>query len=246
MSDVTTSFRSDLFKGKTVLVSGASRGIGQGIAEGFAKLGAAVVATGLNADRPAKGTTHPNITFHEVDVRDRAAIKTFVGGLSTLDVVVNCAGICRLRDEFKEEVYLEVMDVNLNSVMWVSMAAKPLLQKTHGSIISVASMLSYLADPDVPAYCASKTGILGLTRSLAFDFGPNVRVNAIAPGYHKTDMTRVHWENPEVERKIASRAALDRWGSVEDIVGVVLFLASPAAQFITGTTVPVDGGYSIG
>jgi NAD(P)-dependent dehydrogenase (short-subunit alcohol dehydrogenase family) len=246
MSDITNSFKPGLFDGKTVLVSGASRGIGLGIAEGFAKLGAKVLATGLNADRTAEGTTDPNITFHEVDVRDRKAVKDFVGGLSALDVVVNVAGIARPRDEYEEDVYMEVMDVNLNSVMWVSNAARPMLAKTHGSIISVASMLSYLADPDVPAYCASKTGVIGLTRSLAFEFGPEIRVNAVAPGYHKTDMTRVHWENPEVEHKIGSRAALNRWGSVDDVVGAVLFLASPAAQFITATTLPVDGGYSVG
>jgi NAD(P)-dependent dehydrogenase (short-subunit alcohol dehydrogenase family) len=131
--------------------------------------------------------------------------------------------------------------------MWSSTAARPLLANTGGSIINIASMLSYLGDPDVPAYCASKTGLLGLTRSLAFEFGgEGIRVNAIAPGYHKTEMTRVHWENPTVAQQIGNRSALKRWGTAEDVVGAALFLASPAAGFVTGTCLAVDGGYVIG
>jgi NAD(P)-dependent dehydrogenase (short-subunit alcohol dehydrogenase family) len=108
-------------------------------------------------------------------------------------------------------------------------------------------MLSYLADVEVPAYCASKTGILGLTRALAHSFGvAGVRVNAIAPGYHRTDMTRALWESPASASKISARAALKRWGEAEDLVGAALFLASPAAAFVTGVTLPVDGGYMSG
>jgi NAD(P)-dependent dehydrogenase (short-subunit alcohol dehydrogenase family) len=108
-------------------------------------------------------------------------------------------------------------------------------------------MLSYLADVDVPAYCASKTGILGLTQSLAHAFGgAGVRVNAIAPGYHRTDMTRAFWESPPSAERIAARSALKRWGEVDDLVGATLFLSSPAAAFITGVTLPVDGGYVTG
>ena len=118
-------------------------------------------------------------------MRDRKAVDAF------LDVLVNAAGVAKPESEYEEEGFLEVMDVNLNSVMRLSMAARPLLARTKGAIINFASMLSYLADDSVPAYCASKTGILGLTRALAHRFGPQgIRVNAIAPGYHKTDMTR--------------------------------------------------------
>ena len=105
-------------------------------------------------------------------------------------------------------------------------------------------MLSYLADDRVPAYCASKTGIVGLTRALAHKFGPDgIRVNAIAPGYHKTSMTEDIWSVPELAGKIVHRTALKRLGTVDDLVGTCLFLASPAAIYVTGTTLPVDGGY---
>jgi NAD(P)-dependent dehydrogenase (short-subunit alcohol dehydrogenase family) len=130
--------------------------------------------------------------------------------------------------------------------MRLSMAARPLLQAGPGSIINIASMLSYLSDDSVPAYCASKTGVLGLTRALAHRFGPDgIRVNAIAPGYHKTDMTKALWDDPVPAEKIRVKTALKRWGSVDDLVGTALFLASPAAAYITATTLPVDGGYVV-
>ena len=108
-------------------------------------------------------------------------------------------------------------------------------------------MLSYVVDDAVPAYSASKTGLLGLTRTLAHRFGPEegIRVNAIAPGYHKTDMTKGLWSDPESAAKIAAKAALKRWGTVEDLVGTAVFLCSPAALFVTATTLPVDGGYVV-
>lgn len=251
MNEILSSFSPELFAGKTVLVSGATRGIGLGIARGFAELGASVIATGSKPDQaPAEAAKSAGPTlrleFRKLDVRDTHAIRTLISGLERLDVLVNCAGIARPRAEHDEENYREVMEVNLNSAMWASSAARPLLADAGGSIVNIASMLSYLADPAVPAYCASKTGLLGLTRSLAFAYGPQIRVNAIAPGYHKTEMTKVHWTQPAVEKTIAERSALKRWGDVDDLVGAALFLASPAARFITGTCLVVDGGYSIG
>ena len=162
-------------------------------------------------------------------------------------MLVNAAGIARPNDEYREDVYLDVIDVNLNSVMRLSMAARPLLAKSRGAIINVASMLSYLADTAVPAYCASKAGILGLTRALAHSFGPEgIRVNAIAPGYHRTEMTKPLWSDAAAAEKITDRSALKRWGTVDDLVGPTLFLASPAAAFITGEILAVDGGYVSG
>jgi hypothetical protein len=126
------------------------------------------------------------------------------------------------------------------------MAARPLLAKSKGSIVNVASMLSYVVDDAVPAYSASKTGLLGLTRTLAHRFGPQgIRVNAIAPGYHKTDMTKPLWSDPVPAGKIEAKAALKRWGTVEDLVGATIFFCSPAAAFVTATTLPVDGGYVV-
>ncbi|QGZ64475.1 SDR family oxidoreductase [Paraburkholderia acidisoli] len=244
------AFRPDLFDGKTVLVSGATSGIGLAIAEGFAALGARVIATGSSAaklEARRADATLSHLRFEALDVRDAQAIQQFVGGLDTLDVLVNAAGVARPFDEYRDDVFREVLDVNLTAAMRFSMAARAQLEHTQGAIVNVASMLSYLADVEVPAYCASKTGVLGLTRSLAHAFGvAGVRVNAIAPGYHRTDMTRPLWETPASAQKIAARSALKRWGEASDLVGATLFLASPAAAFITGVTLPVDGGYVSG
>jgi NAD(P)-dependent dehydrogenase (short-subunit alcohol dehydrogenase family) len=249
MDQILAAFRPDLFAGKQVLISGGTSGIGLGVAKGFARLGAEVIATGSSqarldaarADAEAKA-----VRFELLDVRDRKAIDAFVRTLDGLDALINAAGVARPEEEYEEAAFLDVMDVNLNSVMRLSMAARPLLARSKGAIVNFASMLSYVVDDAVPAYSASKTGLLGLTRTLAHRFGPDgIRVNAIAPGYHKTDMTKALWSDPQPFAKIAAKAALKRWGTVEDLVGTAVFLCSPAALFVTATTLPVDGGYVV-
>jgi NAD(P)-dependent dehydrogenase (short-subunit alcohol dehydrogenase family) len=236
--------------GKTVVVSGGTSGIGLSVAEGFAQAGARVIATGSSEGRlqaAASGDISPSLRFERLDVRHGEAVSGFFAGLDRLDVLVNCQGIARPDAEWEEEVFLDVMDVNLNSAMRLSRAAFPLLKATGGCIINFASMLSYLADESVPSYTASKTGIVGLTRALAHKYGRDgVRVNAVGPGYHRTEMTKPLWSVSESERKIADRSALKRWGTTEDLVGPILFLCSPAAAFVTGVTLPVDGGYHSG
>lgn len=250
MTAVTDSFAPRLFEGRAVLVTGGSSGIGLAIARGFAGLGGAVVALGSSAEKLAKEGADPanaGIRFARVDVRDPAAIKAAVAGFDRLDVLVNAAGVARPEAEFEDQTFREVMDVNLNAQMRFAMAALPLLKASKGSIVNIASMLSYLADPLVPAYGASKAGVLGLTRHLAHAFGPDgIRVNAIAPGYHKTAMTEALWSDPGPAKRIAGRAALKRWGTADDLVGAALFLSSPAAAFITGAEFAVDGGYVTG
>lgn len=250
MNAITTSFAAGLFAGKTVLVSGASGGLGIAMARGFAQLGASVIATGTSAaklDAAESDPANAGIRFAVLDVRDTALVTAFGGGLPRLDILVNAQGIARPVDEWEETTFLDVMDVNLNSAFRLAMAVLPQLTATQGAVVNVASMLSYLADADVPAYTASKTGIVGLTRAMAHRHGARgVRFNAVAPGYHRTDMTRALWEDPEAEARIAGRSALKRWGDAGDIVGAVLFLCSPAAAFVTGVTLPVDGGYHSG
>ncbi len=239
----------NLFAGKRALVSGASSGIGLAIACGFARLGAEVIATGTSDAKLAVARAdraHHGIAFARLDVRDRDAIDRFCAGLPGLDVLVNAAGIAS-DHEYEEDTFVDVIDVNLNGAMRLAMAARPHLARSRGVVINLASMTSYLAEDSVPAYCASKSGILGLTRSLAHRFGPEgIRVNAIAPGYHKTSLTEPLWADAELAHKIATRSALKRWGTVDDLVGTAMFLASPAAAFITATTVPVDGGFVVG
>jgi NAD(P)-dependent dehydrogenase (short-subunit alcohol dehydrogenase family) len=249
MDEILATFRPDLFAGKRALISGGTSGIGLCLAKAFARLGADVIATGASRQRleAAQGDAEAKaVRFQRLDVRDRNAIDAFVGKFDRLDVLVNAAGVAKPEREYEEDGFLDVMDVNLNSVMRLSMAARPWLAQSKGAIVNFASMLSYVVDDGVPAYCASKTGVVGLTRVLAHRFGPEgIRVNAIAPGYHKTDMTKPLWSDPIPAAKIAVKAALKRWGTVEDLVGTVVFLCSPAALFVTATTLPVDGGYVV-
>lgn len=250
MHDVTGTFRDDLFAGRVVLVSGGTSGIGLAIARGFRAVGADVLATGssqrkleaLRADPDASG-----LRFASLDVRSTETARGVIDAESRLDVLVNAQGVARADEEFEEAIFLDTIDVNLSSVMRLCTAARPKLVATGGTIINITSMLSYLADPSVPAYTASKTGLVGLTRALAHAYGPDgIRVNAISPGYHRTEMTAPLWRVPHHEEAIRRHTALGRWGTVEDLVGAAIFLASPAAAYLTGADLPVDGGYVVG
>lgn len=237
------------FQNKIVYVAGGTSGIGLAIAKGFADCGARVIAAGSTETRlkAAKVFARETLRFELLDVRDRKAVRRRFSELGALDVLVNGQGVARGETEWDEDQFLDVMDINLNSAMRLSLAAYEGLKAQGGNIINVASMLSYLAGPAVPSYTASKTGIVGLTRALAHRWGvEGIRVNAIAPGYHKTDMTRRLWSDPKAEQAISARSALKRWGTVEDLVGPTLFLASDAARFVTGAILPVDGGYHTG
>jgi len=175
MKKVIDSFQQQLFAGKCVVVSGASSGIGLAIAHGFAALGAQVEASGSSETKIAAArndTQASGIRFHRLDVRDSGAVSAWMRDRPQIDVLINAQGIARPGDEWNEHGFLEVMDVNLNSAFRLTMSALPQLEASRGSVINIASMLSYLADAEVPAYTASKTGILGLTRALAHRFGP--------------------------------------------------------------------------
>ncbi|MCD1636412.1 SDR family oxidoreductase [Martelella mediterranea] len=241
-------FAPEFLAGKHVIVAGGTSGIGLAIAQGFAALGASVTACGSSSARlKAAKASAPDITFAQLDVKDRAAVAAFMAAQETIDILINAQGIARPEAEWEAETFDEVVDVNMTSAFGLTMAALPKLKASKGSVILVASMLSYLADVEVPAYTASKTGIMGLARALAHRFGPDgIRVNAVAPGYHRTDMTRALWSNPPSEKVIADRAALKRWGEAEDLVGPIVFLCSDAAAFVTGVTLPVDGGFHTG
>jgi len=253
ISNVTSCFRPGLFAGYVVLISGGSSGIGLEMARGFAALSADVIATGTSTEKLSAAQGDPQntgIKFEALDVRDSKAIQRLIGGLPRLDTVVNAAGISHGGAELDDEKkFLDVLDVNLAGMMRIAMAARDHLVRSKGTIINVSSMLSYLveAGSNVVGYTASKTGVLGLTRALAHSLGgEGIRVNAISPGYHKTDMTRPLWSVAKSAELIAERSALKRWGTTEDLVGYALFLASPAAGFVTATELPVDGGYVVG
>ncbi len=227
------------------LVTGGTRGIGQGIARALAAAGYRVTATGLTDDEVGSCALADGMTAARLDVTDDAQVAGLMGDLERLDVLVNCAGIIlRGGAEFEVAGFAKVLDVNLTGTMRMCLAAKAMLAQSAGCIVNTASMLSYFGGPSVPAYAASKGGIAQLTKSLAAAWaGDGIRVNAIAPGWIATELTRPLQDDAGRADAILARTPLGRWGEAEDLGGAVLFLCSEQAAFVTGTILPVDGGY---
>lgn len=229
------------FTAKSIVVTGGTSGIGRAIAGAFREAGAKVTAAGLiSGEDPAAG-----VTIEIVDVADSNAIAQFFEKIPEIDVLVNAAGIIRREEEFGLDVFAQVLDVNLTGVMRACMAARPKLAKAKGSIVNIASMLSFFGGPRAPAYSASKGGVAQLTRSLAVAWAADgIRVNAVAPGWIATPLTRALQNDAARSDQLLARTPLGRWGLAAEVAGPVLFLSSEAASFITGAIVTVDGGYS--
>lgn len=233
---------------RVALISGGTSGIGRGIALALADQTCRVTVTGLSqeeADRFDAGGRE--ITALPLDVTDPLAVQRLVGNFEQLDILINAAGtILRGGREHDPIAFAQVIDVNLNGTMRMCAACHTLLAKTRGCVLNVASMLSFFGSGFAPAYSASKGGIAQLTKSLAIAWAAEgIRVNAIAPGWIETALTQPLVADPPRREEIIQRTPLRRWGQPEDVAGAAVFLCSPAAAFITGVILPVDGGYSI-
>lgn len=237
--------RNDCYKGANVLITGGTTGIGQGVARAFLELGANVTVTGVTAGEVDVAKAEmPEVDARVLDVRNADQVVDVISSFERLDHVVNCAGIILRNDEHSPEIFSKVVDINLNGTMRVCSAARPLLAKSSGTIVNMASMLSFFGGGLVPGYSASKGGVAQLTKSLSIAYADDgIRVNAVAPGWIETPMTSALQADEGRHDAIIQRTPLRRWGTPEDIAGGVIFLASPLAKFITGTVLPIDGGY---
>jgi NAD(P)-dependent dehydrogenase (short-subunit alcohol dehydrogenase family) len=240
---MTSQTDLDFSDAKVVVIGASSGGIGTAIAEGFAARGASVTITGI--EKEPVGVA--DLDYHVLDVTDEAAVGEFAENIGALDVVVNCAGVVLGEAEFEVDGFRRSVAVNLIGHYTVAQAVKANLTETRGTLIGIASMHGIFASPRTPGYGASKAAIVQVTKTLAVSWAPlGIRVNAVAPGFIETEQTSGLREATDRVAAITARTAAGRWGQPGDLVGPVLFLASELAGFVTGVTMPVDGGYSVG
>ncbi len=239
------------YGGARVLVTGGSNGIGLAIARAYREAGAEVIITGRRADALDYEHDLAGLAYRQLDVSSLEALTTLADSLEGLDILVNNAGGA-LADEWGHAGFAEALNVNLASAFHLSSACKPLLQASEfeggASIIGIASMTSFFGHEWTPGYGAAKAGLVQLVKTLGISWGPlGIRANAVAAGMTRTNLTAPAIEGmPEMIEGMFTRQGLKRVGEADDIAGAVLFLTSPAASWITGQTLAVDGGFSTG
>lgn len=240
------------FSGTSVLVTGGTSGIGAGIARAFADAGAAVTVTGTRSRASDYDTDLAAYAYRQLRMTEPGEVEAIAASLPALDVLVNNAGanLPGGRSEYEPDVYEETVRINLFGAFRLATACREKLAASDfeggASILNLASMASYFGIAFVPGYGAAKAGIVQMTKALAVAWAADgIRVNAVAPGLIRSRMTAPMEQYEELARPHLDRTPMARWGTPEDVAGPVLFLASPAARFITGQTLAVDGGYSV-
>jgi gluconate 5-dehydrogenase len=248
---------SSLFdlSGQTALVTGSSRGVGLAIAEALATAGASVILNGRSsealdqaADRlPGAGAT---VTTSIFDVADAKAVGGAIDGIeaggTAIDILVNNAGIQRRAplETFDHQDWDDLMRTNIDGVFYVSQAvARHMITRQRGKIINIASVQSELARPTIAPYTATKGAVRNLTRGMCADWAKHgLQINAIGPGYFATPLNQALMDDPEFDTWLRKRTPAGRWGDLQDLHGVAVFLASSASNFVNGQTLYVDGG----
>ena len=247
----------DLFdlKGKTAVVTGCDTGLGMGMAIALAEAGADIVGASVVGDysavEAAVKATGRSFKYHRVDISDRTALYHFINTVKAenprIDILVNNAGIIMRKPaaEHPDEYWDKVIDINLNAQFILGREfGKQMIEQGSGKIIFTCSLLSFQGGINVPGYTASKSAVAGLVRAFANEWGSKgICVNGIAPGYIATNNTQALREDPERSQAILGRIPAGRWGLPEDFKGPVVFLASPASDYVNGTVLFVDGGW---